>query len=58
MVDWSGKIQAFQVGKNIFLDRHFLLQVVLDNPSNIFFTGQRVEGRVIIIVTIINHHHY
>ena len=41
-----------------FLNNHFLLQVVLDNPSNIFFTGQRVEGRVIIIVTIINHHHY
>ena len=31
-------------------------QVVLDNPSNIFFTGQRVEGRVsvpIIITTIV-----
>ena len=27
-------------------------QVVLDNPSNIFFTGQRVEGRVIIPITI------
>jgi len=37
MVDWSGKIQAFQV--------------VLDNPSNIFFTGQRVEGRVMIVLT-------
>ena len=29
------------------------LQVVLDNPSNIFFTGQRVEGRVIIIIIIV-----
>jgi len=37
MVDWSGKIRAFQV--------------VLDNPSNIFFTGQRVEGRVMIVLT-------
>ena len=49
-----------------FLNNHFLLQVVLDNPSNIFFTGQRVEGRVIIIITIIevivivivNYHHH
>ena len=30
MVDWSGKIRA--------------LQVVLDNPSNIFYTGQQVAG--------------
>ena len=27
-------------------------QVVLDNPSNIFFTGQRVEGRVIVAIII------
>jgi len=34
---WSGKIKEFQV--------------VLDNPSNVFFSGQIVEGRVMIVLT-------
>ena len=32
MVDWSGKIRA--------------LEIVLDNPSNIFYSGQQVAGEL------------
>ena len=56
---WSGKIKEFQVGSTTFINfsrpcsvYYQCVQVVLDNPSGVFFSGQMVEGRVVVFMSI------